>query len=112
MSRFQGRPHFRFSLNNFAYIIKAVLVRNIHCSIIILFIFIISHINVRSLPEHFDELSHSPYLTNYDIIGISETWLNNSHFSSAYSLPGYSLVTRDHELTCRGGGMAFYVERV
>ena len=67
----------------------------------------ISHNNIRSLPKHFDELSHSPYLTKHDIIGISETWLNNSHFSSAYSLPGYSLVRRDRELTCRGGGWRF-----
>ena len=71
----------------------------------------ISHINILSLPKHFDKSSHSPYLMKHDIIGISETWLNSSHFSSAYtcSLLGYSLVRRDCELTCPGGGVAFYV---
>ena len=45
---------------------------------------------------------------NIHILGITETWLNNSHSDSEISIHGYNLERRDRT-KCHGGGVAVYV---
>ena len=67
------------------------------------------HLNVRSLPHNFDQLSQ--YLNtlnlNFSIVGLSETW-HTEHTVNSYELPGYTSV---HKYRChqRGGGVSLYV---
>ena len=70
----------------------------------------LSCINIRSLPKHFDELRHSPDLLNRDLICITESWLNASHFNSSYAIPGFKLIRKDRGVCSRGGGLAIYVK--
>ena len=45
---------------------------------------------------------------NIHILGITETWLNNSHSDSEIAIHGYNLERRDRT-ECHGGGVAVYV---
>ena len=65
--------------------------------------FSICHLNIRSLSKHFDEFVYWTSLYNHDVICISESWLNSSHFNSTYKLPGYVLIRRDRDVASRGG---------
>ena len=54
------------------------------------------HMNIRSLPRHFDQMQI--YLqslhADFSIVGLSETWLKNSNMPfNIYTIPGYNLVT-------------------
>ena len=61
------------------------------------------HLNIRSLPRHYNEFKC--YLDNLDInfsvIGLTETWLKSSN-SDLYNLDGYNHVSQCRE--CRTGG--------
>ena len=48
------------------------------------------HMNIKSLPRHFDELQQYLDMLEYDfsLIGISETWLNENNVD-LYDLNGY-----------------------
>ena len=72
--------------------------------------FSIFHLNVRSLPKHFNELQN--YLTNlnlkFSVIGLTETWLTE-HTADLYELEGY----RHFKLfrsSKRGGGVSLYIK--
>ena len=71
----------------------------------------IIHFNVRSLSANFSSLSD--YLNtlgfHFDIIALSETWLNMNSNSNLYSLPGYDFCHVDR-CDKRGGGVAFYIK--
>ena len=71
----------------------------------------IIHLNIRSLPKHFDEFRISPDLASNDIICFSETWFNNSHFDNCFNIPGYILIRKDRGLASRGGGLAIYIKQ-
>src|ERR1044072_2313284 len=67
------------------------------------------HYNIRSLPKHHDDFSN--YLSyqniNFDIVVLSETFLNN-HNKDNYPIPGYygtHLIRNDK----RGGGVSIYI---
>lgn len=68
----------------------------------------ICHLNVRSLIPHFSDLKEVTYL-KYDIITLSETWLNNSIDDRIISLKGYTLFRRDR-ISGRGGGLAAFIK--
>ena len=66
----------------------------------------VCHLNIRSLPKHFHELRHWSDIVDNDVICLSESWLNNSHYNSTYLLPGYALLRRDRGEASRAGGLA------
>ena len=68
------------------------------------------HLNIRSISKHFDEFSHWISLFNYDVICLTETWLNSSHFNSSFNLPGYILIRKDRIGPSRGGGLIIYIK--
>lgn len=76
-----------------------------------------THINIRSLCSKFQEFSEFVLDENYDITGISETWLNDSIPDSAVRIPGYKIIRKDrcndsNSITNRGGGVAFYIKEI
>ena len=72
----------------------------------------IVHLNIRSLPKHFDEFRLTPDLVKNDIICFSETWFNGSHYDNNFQLPGYILICKDRGVTSRGGGLAVYIKQM
>ena len=66
------------------------------------------HLNIRSIPEHFIELTS--YIDSLDfifiIIAISETWLKPNH--TDYIIPNDS-IEKDIRAHKRGGGVSLYV---
>ena len=68
------------------------------------------HINIRSLPKHFDDLSEFLLTLNrsFSIIAVSETWLHRSN-SDLFHLPGYHFISshREHKA---GGGVGIYIQ--
>lgn len=69
----------------------------------------IAHLNVRSLNTGFDEFCF--YVTSYqfDIIGLSETWLTPVYDSNMFQIPGYVFIRMDRD--GRGGGVGFYIKK-
>ena len=62
------------------------------------------HINIRSLPKHFDDLSEFLLTLNrsFSIIAVSETWLHRSN-SDLFHLPGYHFISSHREHKAGGG---------
>lgn len=69
----------------------------------------IAQLNVRSLIPHLDELKQLVFSNNFDIICLTETWLNNNITSDAVQIPGYLMFREDRQGDQRGGGVAVYV---
>ena len=67
----------------------------------------IVHLNVRSLSKNYDELFI--LFDNYDIILLSETWLNNSFDSRLINRTGFMLFRQDRDMKIkkRGGGVGY-----
>lgn len=67
------------------------------------------HINIRSIPKHFDEWEY--YLETlqfkFNIIGISETWLREENVES-YNMKGYQHVYQ-YRSNRKGGGVSLFV---
>jgi len=67
------------------------------------------HLNVRSLPCHFDELNEyiSSLHQHFTVIALTETWLTEN-IAENYSIPGYNSIHH-----CRknrsGGGVSLYI---
>ena len=64
------------------------------------------YVNTRSLRNKFSELEELAFSENYDIIGITESWLNTEvrDFLAEYKIPGYTMfkkcrVTKMEELS-------------
>lgn len=68
----------------------------------------IAHLNIRSIFTGFDHFSHIVQENDFDVVVITETWLNNGVDSAHVSLPGYNFFRRDR--VGRGGGVAAYVK--
>ena len=70
----------------------------------------IVHLNIRSLLKNFDELF--VLFDDYDIILLSETWLNNTVDSKLINRHGFTLYRqdRDNKIKKKGGGLAIYVK--
>nr|XP_023013679.1 ADAMTS-like protein 4 [Leptinotarsa decemlineata] len=69
----------------------------------------ICHINARSLMSDFGSFKDIVY-NKYDIITVSESWLNSNITDDIISLPGYSIYRSDrNKLNKRGGGLLVYI---
>lgn len=67
----------------------------------------VAHINVRSLQPHLESIRALIIENNFDILGISETWLFDTTPSAVLHIDGYNLIRKDSNR--RGAGLAFYV---
>lgn len=72
----------------------------------------IGHINCQSIKPgnnsvKFDEIKKIVSM-NFDIFGLSETWLKPYVSSSSLKIPGYTLVRNDR-LNMRGGGVGLFI---
>lgn len=68
----------------------------------------IACLNVRSLTAHFVEFKNALQLHDYDIIGITETWLTGSISDDFINIPNYNFVRADRH--GRGGGVGVYLK--
>jgi exonuclease III len=68
----------------------------------------IAHLNIQSLNrQHHAEPRHLLYSQDFDILSLSETWLNSSNSNASIRIPGYNLYRLDR-LTKGGGGVCVY----
>ena len=72
--------------------------------------FTLFHINLRSLKKHFEELSEflSTLNMSFSVIGISETWLNNSN-DVIFNIPGYKFISNNRRHK-HGGGVGLFIK--
>ena len=72
-------------------------------------LYLIVHINIRSLSAHFDDLT--VFIRNCAkppfAICISETWLNDDMSIDLYNIPGYTLYVKNRNGW--GGGVCVYI---
>ena len=70
----------------------------------------ISHFNIRSLNQHFDQflLFIDELRFTHGVIGLSETWLQEKSPSSLFHIDQFKLIT-NNRLCKKGGGVGFYV---
>ena len=71
--------------------------------------FTVAHLNVRSLPKNIGEFGEIISKTNFDVIAVSETWLNKNVPKDRYTLNGYNIFRLDRK-NARGGGCAIFVK--
>ena len=69
------------------------------------------YVNARSLRNKFSELEEMAFTEQYDIIGVSESWLNllNRDFLAEYNIPGY-ITFEKSRLNKNGGGVILYIK--
>ena len=67
--------------------------------------------NTRSLRNKFSDLEEMAISENYDIIGITESWLNtaNRDYLAEYKIPGYTMFDKCR-VTQSGGGVLLYIK--
>ena len=68
----------------------------------------IVHLNVRSLLPKIDEIHHMAITTNCSILGISETWLDDSVTDAEIQIAGYVVIRKDRNR--QGGGVCIYIK--
>ena len=68
----------------------------------------IAHLNIRSLPGHLDEFRILMKDNPFDIMCLTETWLNSSDTDDELLIDGYNLIRNDRKTAHRGGGSAIY----
>ena len=68
-------------------------------------------INARSLRNKFSDLEELAFTENYDVIGITESWLNTEQrdFLAEYDLPGYHVFSSERSNRA-GGGVLLYIK--
>lgn len=90
-----------FSENDFNSIIATYNETNIFSTL---------HLNIRSLPKHYDNFHH--YLSSlnhvFSVIALTETWLTEE-ITSLYEIADYTAIHRCRG--SRGGGVSLYVQR-
>lgn len=67
-----------------------------------------SHFNVRSLCSRFDLFADVIAGGSFDVIGLSETWLNAGVGDDGIRVEGFNIIRSDRN--GRGGGVAFYLK--
>ena len=65
------------------------------------------HLNIRSLLNKKDELQYHIAKGNINVLGLSETHLNESVVNNVLTIPGYSVYRKDR-LNGGGGGVLIY----
>lgn len=68
----------------------------------------VAHINICSIRNKIRDVHSLISTNNYDILGVSETWLTTSYSDSLLHIPGYRTFRKDRT-SSRGGGVCFYV---
>ena len=65
------------------------------------------HVNARSILPKIDEIRHLAKKTNCAVLGVTETWLDNSVNNAEINIEGYLLERNDRNR--EGGGVCVYV---
>ena len=68
-----------------------------------------AHINICSLRRKIDQIRHIVTKHDYDIFGVSETWLDSNIPDMEAHIEGYSLFRKDRN-SGRGGGVCVYIK--
>lgn len=69
----------------------------------------LAHLNLRSIFTGFPDFCNLVRTRDFDIIGVTETWLRNNTATEIVSIPGYMFFRQDRAVG-RGGGIGFYVK--
>lgn len=69
----------------------------------------VCHVNIRSLNSCFDDFCTFVIHSDYDLIGLSETWLTDNDSTANFTIQNYSLVRSDRPT--RGGGVCWYISK-
>jgi hypothetical protein len=69
-------------------------------------------LNARSIRNKFKELQALVKINNWDVIGITESWLKlkDKDFIGEYNLEGYKIFNKDRASTKPGGGVLIYIK--
>ena len=70
----------------------------------------VAHLNIRSLLPKINDIKCLLRNKKYDVLALSETWLDSGIPSCSVSVDNYSLVRRDR-VGARGGGVCLYIKR-
>lgn len=68
----------------------------------------LAHINIRSLVGKIIEFKEHIVVEDYDIIGVTETWLGPNISDNSVSIKGYKFIRLDRPT--RGGGVGMYIK--
>ena len=71
----------------------------------------LGHLNVRSLIEKIDEIRFLLLKLNFDVLCLSETWLNDSVSNEQVCIDEYSLIRKDRNEEKRGGGVCMFIKK-
>lgn len=71
--------------------------------------FNVSFFNIRSIVPHFQALITKIIDENYDVVGLSETWLTPKVDSQILNIKGYEFIRLDR--VTRGGGLGIYIKQ-
>ena len=69
-----------------------------------------AHINTRSLVANFDAFVTHLNLQKYDVIGVTETWLQNGDQENMVNVNSYKFLGKSR-VTRRGGGVGLYIRQ-
>lgn len=69
----------------------------------------VGFLNVRSLSLHLSDVKNFLFREQYDILGVSETWLNPNIEDDKLKIKGYNFV-REDRLSNRAGGVGVYLK--
>ena len=75
----------------------------------------IIYLNVRSVRNKVDEVKNilSTYSKEIEIMGLTESWLNEEYTNNLLYIPGYSLIRNDHNATnshkTKGGDVIAFI---
>ena len=76
----------------------------------------VCHWNVHSIPSHnFQKIAvHESFVAmhKFDIICLSETFLNNTYENKDLNLNGYNLLRADHPSNSKKGGICIYYKEI
>ena len=68
----------------------------------------VAHLNIRSLSKHLDEFKILMVDNPFDVMCLSETWLNSTWSDTELHIDGYNIIRRDRDDSQRRGGTAKY----
>ena len=70
----------------------------------------IGHLNIRSIRNNIDQFKHEFRNRKFDILTISETWLNEYDSNEEIYCKGYEIIRQDRRAkNRRGGGLISFV---
>ena len=71
-------------------------------------LFLVGHINARSVPKHIHEIKKLFDETNLDCIGVSETFIKSHTPKSLHKIPGFKFFRKDRSSNY-GGGIGIFI---